>query len=83
MSRGHLLGFYNRHCSTIKLVKENQEILIVMGLKRLPFKPIEHFANTTCVKPSPAGPAGRCSLKFLNLINLKFRVRAPNGCSIL
>ena len=35
------------------------------------------------VSPSPAGPAGCCPLNFLNLINLKIRVRAPNGCCIL
>ena len=60
------------------LVKEKQGGLIPAGLKRWPFKCIEHFADTTRVSPSPAGPAGRCPLNFLNLINLKFRVRAPN-----
>ena len=28
--------------------------------------------DTTCVSPSPAGPAGCCPLNFLYLINLKF-----------
>ena len=41
------------------------------------------LANTSRVLPSPACPAGRCHLNFLNLINLKFQVRAPNGCCIL
>ena len=53
------------------------------GLKRWPLKLIKHLANTTCISPSPAGPAGCCPLIFLYLVILKFRVRAPNGCSIL
>ena len=44
---------------------------------------MDPFTDTTCVSPSPAGPAGCFPLNFLNLINLKFRVRAPNGCCIL
>ena len=63
----------------MNLVKEKQEGLVPLGLKRRPFKLIKHFADTTCVLPSPAGPAGCCPLNFLNLINLKSRVRAPNG----
>ena len=74
---------FNRHCSTMNLMKEKQGGLIPTGLKRWPFKLIEHFADTTYVLPSPAGPAGHCPLNFLNLINLKFRVRASNGCCIL
>ena len=74
---------FNRHCSTMNLMKEKQGGLIPTGLKRWPFKLIEHFADTTYVLPSPAGPAGHCPLNILNLINLKFRVRASNGCSIL
>ena len=31
-----------------------------------PEEPIKHFADTTCVSPSPGGPAGRCPLNFLN-----------------
>ena len=83
VSRGHILVFFNRHCSTMNLVKEKQGGLVPPGLKRWPFELIEHFADTTSVSPSPAGPAGYCPLNFLNLINLKFRVRAPNGCCIL
>ena len=66
----------------MNLVKEKQGGLVPPGLKRWPFKLIKHFADTTRVSPSPAGPAGCCPLNFLNLINLKFRVRAPNGCCI-
>ena len=57
----------------MNLVKEKQGGLVPPGLKRWPFKLIKHFAGTTCVPPSPAGPAGCCPLNFLNLINLKFR----------
>ena len=67
----------------MNLVKEKQGGLVPPGLKRWPFKFIKHFADTACVPPSPAGPAGCCPLNFLNLINQKFRVRAPNGCCIL
>ena len=65
----------------MNLVKEKQGGLVPTGLKRWPFKLIKHFADATGVSPSPAGPAGCCPLNFLNLINLKFRVRAPNGRS--
>ena len=82
MSRGHIIVFFNRHCSTMNLVKEKQGWLVPPGLKRWPFKLIKHFGDTTSVSPSPAGPAGCCPLNFLNLINLKFRVRAPNGSCI-
>ena len=47
-----------------------------MGLKRLPFNLIKHFADNPLVSPSPVGPAARCPLNFLNLINLIFRERA-------
>ena len=82
MSRGHILVFFNRHCSTMNLVKEKQGGLVPTGLKRWPFKLIKHFADATGVSPSPAGPAGCCPLNFLNLINLKFRVRAPKDSSL-
>ena len=72
-----------RHCTTMNLMKEKHGGLIPMGLKRWPFKLIKHFADTTRVLPSPAGPAARCPLNFLNLINLKFRGRAPNRSCIL
>ena len=39
-------------------MKEKQGGLIPIGLKRWPFKLIKHFANTTHVGPSPAGPGG-------------------------
>ena len=65
----------------MNLVKEKQGGLVPIGLKRWPFKLIKHFADATGVSPSPAGPAGCCPLNFLNLINLQFRVRAPNGCA--
>ena len=83
MSRGHIIVFFNRHCSTMNLVKEKQGGLVPPGLKRWPSKLIKHFADTPRVLPSPSGPAGCCPLIFLNLINLKFRVRAPNRCCIL
>ena len=57
MSRGHILVFFNRHCSTMNLVKEKQGGLVPRGLKRWPFKLIKHFADATGVSPSPAGPA--------------------------
>ena len=66
--RGHVLVIFNRHCSTMNLVKEKQGGLDPTGLERWPFKLI---ADTTGVSPSPAGPTGRCPLNFLNLINLK------------
>ena len=61
----------------MNLVKEKQGGLVPTGLKRWPIKLIKHFADATGVSPSPAGPAGCCPLNFLNLINLKFQVRAP------
>ena len=63
----------------MNLVKEKQRGLVPPGLKRWPLKLIKHFADTTRVSPSPAGPAGCCPLNFPNLIiiNLKFRERAP------
>ena len=66
----------------MNLVKEKQGGLVPTGLKRWPIKLIKHFADATGVSPSPAGPAGCCPLNFLNLINLKFQVRAPNGVYI-
>ena len=60
----------------MNLVKEKQGGLVPLGLKRWQFRLIKHFADTTRVSPSPAGPAGCCPLNFLNLINLKFRMRA-------
>ena len=80
---GHILVFFNRHCSTMNLVKEKKEGLVPPGLKKWPFELIKQFTDTTCVLPSPADPLGCCPLNFLNLINLKFGVRAPNGCCIL
>ena len=65
----------------MNLVKEKQLGLIPTGLKRWPFKFIEHFTDTTRVLPSLAGPVGCCPLNFLNLINLKFRIRAPMGAA--
>ena len=44
---------------------------------------IEHLTDTTCVSPSPAGPAGCCPLNFLYLINPKLLVRAPKRCCVL
>ena len=38
VSRGHILVFFNRHCSTMNLVKEKQGGLVPPGLKRWPFK---------------------------------------------
>ena len=46
VSRGHILVFFNRHCSTMNLVKEKQGGLVPPGLKRWPFKLIKHFAGT-------------------------------------
>ena len=82
MSKGSIPVFFNRHCSKMNLVKEKQGGLVPLSPKRWPFKLIKHFVDITRVLPSPAGPAGCCPLNFFNLINLKFRVRAPNGCCI-
>ena len=81
LSRGQVLVFFYRHSTRMYLMKEKQGGPISTGLKRWPFKFIKHLADTTCVSPSPAGPTGGCPLNFLYLINLKFWVRAPNGCS--
>ena len=83
MSRGHILVFFNRHCSTINPVKEKQGGLIPTGLQIWSFKLIKHFADPTRVLPSPVDPVGCCPLNFLNQINLKVRVRAPNVCCML
>ena len=62
------------------LMKEKQGGSLPTGLKRWPLKLIKHLANTTCLSPSPAGPASCCPLNSLYPINLKIWVRAPNGC---
>ena len=49
VSRGYVLVFFNRYCSTMNLVKEKQGGLVPPGLKRWPFKLIKHFADTTRV----------------------------------
>ena len=67
----------------MNLVKVKQGGPIPTGLKRWPFKLLKQFSGTAHVSSSHAGPAGRCPLNVLNLINLKFRVRATNGCCIL
>ena len=53
---------FNRHCSTMNLVKEKQGGLVPSGLKRLPFKLIKHFSDTTRFSPSPAGPSELLSI---------------------
>ena len=70
MSRGHILVFFNRHWSTMNLVKEKQGGLVPTGLKRWPIKLIKHFADATGVSPSPAGPAGCCPLKVQERISV-------------
>ena len=42
VSRGHILAFFNRHCSTMNLAREKQGGLVPPGLKRWPFKLIKH-----------------------------------------
>ena len=79
VSRGHIVVFFNKHSSTVNLVKEKQGGLVPPGLKRWPFKLIKHYADTSRVWPSSAGPAGCCPLNFLNLIVLKFRMRLQMG----
>ena len=59
----------------MNLVEENEKGQITTGLKRGPLKHIKQIADTTCVWPSPAGPAGYRSLNFLSLVNLIIRVR--------
>ena len=83
VSRGQVLVFFYRHSTRMYLMKEKQWGPIPMGLKRWPLKLIKHLIDTNCISPAPAGPAGCCPLNFLYLVNLKFRVRAPNGCCIL
>ena len=83
VSWGQVLVFFYRHSTRMYLMKEKQGGPIPTGLKRWPLKLIKHLADTTCVSPSPAGQTGGCPLNFLYLINLKFWVRAPNGCCIL
>ena len=73
VSRGQELVFFYRHSTRKYLMKEKQGGPIPMGLKRWPLKLIKHLADTTCISPSPAGPAGCCPLNFLYLVNLKFR----------
>ena len=83
VSRGQVLVFFYRHSTRMYLMKEKQGGPIPTGLKRWPLKLIKHLADTTCILPSPAGPAGCCPLTFLYLVNLKTQVRAPNGYCIL
>ena len=59
MSRGQILVFFNRHCSTMNLVKEKQGGLVPTSLKRWPFKLIKHFADATGVSPSHTGQCKR------------------------
>ena len=59
----------------MNLVKEMQGGQVPPGPKSGLFKLIKHFADATRVSRFPAGPS-----ELLNLINLKFRVRASNGC---
>ena len=81
--QGSYTCLFNIHCSKMNLVKEKHGGLIPTSLKRWPLKLIKHFVDTTRVSPSHACPAGCCLLNFLNLLRLKFRVRALNGCCIL
>ena len=65
----------------MNLVKETHGGFVPLGLKRWPFKLIKHFADTTRVSPSPAGPVGCCHLNVLNMINMKFRVGLGMGAA--
>ena len=56
----------------MNLVEEKQGGLIPTGLQSWPLQFIEHLANTTCVVPPPAGPAGCRPLYLLHLLNLSF-----------
>ena len=69
-----------QYCCTMYLVKEKQGGLI---LQERAIQAHQAFRRHYRVSPSPADPAGRFPLNFLNIIHLKFRVRAPNGCCIL
>ena len=62
-SRGQVLVFFYRHSTRMYLMKK-QGGPIPTGLKRWPLKLIKHLADTTCVRPSPAGPTGCCPLNF-------------------
>ena len=67
----------------MNLVEEKPRGLILLGLQSWPLQLIEHFSNTTSVAPPPAGPAGCLPLYLLHLLNLSFKIRAPNGGCIL
>ena len=67
----------------MNLVEEKQRGLMPPGLQSWPLQLIEHFSNTTSVVPPPAGPAGCRPLYLLHLLNLSFKIRAPNGGCIL
>ena len=82
VSRGHILVFFQW------TLLHNESCEREVG-RTDPYGPQEmviqahqafHFDDTTRHSPPPAGQEGRCPLNFLNLINLNFRVRAPNGC---
>ena len=53
------------------------------GPQEMVLKLVKNLTDTTYILPSPAGLVGCCPLNFLYKVNLKFRVRAPNGCCIL
>ena len=63
-------------------MKEMQRGPIPAGLK-MANQGHQTFLDNTCVLQSPVCLVCCCPRNFLNLINLKFRVRALNGCCIL
>ena len=67
----------------MNLMEEKQRGLIPPGLQSWPLQLIKHFVNTTGVASPPAGPVGCRPLYLLHLLNLRFTIRAPNGCCIL
>ena len=80
MSRGHILVFFNRHCSTMNLVKEKQGGLVPTGLKRWPIKLIKHFADATGVSPSPAGPTHQYFFTIINYIFEPYVINVIKKC---
>ena len=78
---GTCIFLQTQHQNVSLSMKEKQGGPIPTGLKRWPLKLIKHLADTTCISPSPAGPAGCCPLNFLYLVNLKFLLRAPMGAA--
>ena len=82
MSRCQLLVVFNKHCTTMNIVKEKQGVPIPKDIKRWPLKALQ-----ACVSPSLLMFLHhlqiRYSLNILNMVYLSLRVMGPNRCCIL